>query len=98
MRIIKFGHCCLLIEENGVRILIDPGMFSTGQNNVMNIDLILITHSDMDHLNMDSLKTVLKNNPHAKIITNNGVGELLNKEGISFGIIEDGQRQMKKEY
>ncbi|MBI2052837.1 MAG: MBL fold metallo-hydrolase, partial [Candidatus Ryanbacteria bacterium] len=29
MKITKFGHCCLLIKENGVRILTDPGTYST---------------------------------------------------------------------
>ncbi|MBP9694894.1 MAG: MBL fold metallo-hydrolase [Candidatus Magasanikbacteria bacterium] len=28
MRITKFGHSCLLVEENDVRVLIDPGAFS----------------------------------------------------------------------
>lgn len=92
MKITKFGHCCLLIEEKGVRILTDPGIYSTQQNEVKNIDVILITHEHADHCHVDSLKALLKNNPQAQVITNNDVGALLTKEGISFGLVEDGQK------
>ena len=87
MRITKLGHCCLIIEEAGVRIMTDPGMFSTAQNDVKNIDVVLITHEHQDHLHIDSLKTVLKNNPGVKVITNRGAGKLLEKEGISYEIL-----------
>ncbi len=91
MKITKFGHCCLLIEDKGKRILVDPGSYTTEQNTVKNIDFILITHEHQDHFHLDSLKQVLKNNPEAKIITNNGVGTLLAKENIDFILIEHGQ-------
>ena len=82
MKSTKFGHCCLLVEENGVRILTDPGSYSTQQTQVKNIDFVLITHEHEDHLHVDSLKALLENNPQAKIITNKSVGALLEKEGI----------------
>ncbi len=95
MKITKFGHCCFLIEEQNLRILTDPGMYSTEQNDVKDIDVILITHDHNDHLHIDSLKTILKNNPQAKVITNESVGILLEKEGITFTIIEDGQNSLE---
>lgn len=91
MMITKFGHCCMLIEQQGVRLLTDPGMFSTAQNEVTNIDVILITHDHPDHLHMESLKLVLAKNPAARVITNNGVGETLAREGVPFEIVEDTQ-------
>lgn len=91
MKITKFGHCCMLVEEKGLRILFDPGNFSTAQDELMNIDVILITHEHSDHIHIDSLKTVLKNNPTTTIMTNNGVGVLLDKEGIKYTLVELGQ-------
>ena len=44
MKITKFGHCCLLVEENGVRILTDPGIYSTQQNEIKNIDILYLEH------------------------------------------------------
>ena len=91
MKITKCGHFCLLIEENEVRILTDPGTYSTQQSEVKNIDFVLITHEHADHFHIDSLKAFLKNNPQAKIITNKSVGALLEKDGIAFSVVEYGQ-------
>lgn len=91
MKIKKLGHCCLLIEEKGLRILTDPGSYSTGQNDITNIDVVLITHEHADHLHVDSLRQVLLNNPQAQIITNKGVGAILDKESIQYALIEEGQ-------
>jgi L-ascorbate metabolism protein UlaG (beta-lactamase superfamily) len=88
MKITKLGHCCLVIEVNNIKILTDPGEWSTAQFEVHDIDLILITHEHPDHLHMDSVKTVLKNNPNASIITNDGVGALLTKEKIPFTAVK----------
>ena len=91
MKITKLGHCCLLIEEKGVRILTDPGNYSTLQNSEKGIDIILITHEHADHFHIESVKKVLENNPQATIITNSAVGKLLSERGISFEKIEDGE-------
>ncbi|MBI4163568.1 MAG: MBL fold metallo-hydrolase [Candidatus Aenigmarchaeota archaeon] len=91
MKITKLGHCCLLIKEKGVKILTDPGIYSTDQIRVRNLDVILITHEHTDHLHIDSLKTVLKNNSTAKVYTNRGVGKILDKEGIKYDLLENKQ-------
>jgi L-ascorbate metabolism protein UlaG (beta-lactamase superfamily) len=88
MKITKLGHCCLVIEEKGVRIMTDPGAYSTLQNEQKNIDYIFITHEHQDHFHLESLKIVLKNNPQAKIVTNSGVGKLLDAENIPYEILE----------
>jgi len=97
MQITKIGHCCLFIKEQGLTVLTDPGTFSDGQNSVTGIDLILITHEHQDHLHIDSLKQVLKNNPQAVIATNTAVGKLLDAEKIPHQILEHGQNQNFKE-
>ncbi len=92
MKITKFGHCCLLIEEKEVRVLTDPGMYTTTQNEIKNIDIVLITHEHADHFHVDSVKEILKNNPEALIVTNSSVNELLKKENIlNVEIVEDTQ-------
>lgn len=73
-----------------MQILTDPGTFSTQQNEVKDIDIVLITHEHPDHLHVDSLKVVLKNNPNAIVITNAGVGRLLDQERIAYTCVEGG--------
>lgn len=90
MKITKFGHCCLLIEVKGKRILTDPGSWSTLQNDVTSLDAVLITHEHADHLHTESLQIILSNNPGAKVFTNAGVGKLLAEKGMPFELLERG--------
>ncbi|MFA6524218.1 MAG: MBL fold metallo-hydrolase [Candidatus Paceibacterota bacterium] len=95
MKIKKLGHCCLVIEENSKRIMIDPGKYTTTfQNEEKNIDYIFITHEHSDHIHVDSLKVILKNNPNVEIITNVSVGKILDKEEIKYFLIEEGQEKI----
>ena len=96
MKITKLGHCCMLIEENGVRILTDPGAWTTAQLDVRDIHVILFTHEHADHFHLDSLKIVLQHNPDARIYTNKSVGALLEKEGLSYQILDDGTKEVIK--
>jgi L-ascorbate metabolism protein UlaG (beta-lactamase superfamily) len=92
MKIQKFGHCCFIAEpKTGVRIMTDPGAFSTMQNDAKDISAVVITHEHGDHLHIDSLKEVLKNSPNAVVITNTAVGKLLDEAGIAYVKVEEGQ-------
>ena len=95
MIITKFGQCCLLIETAGKRILTDPGRFSVSQNDVRDIDLILITHEHADHLHTESLQIILKNNPQAEIVTNDGVGKILAELGIPYEVLAEAKQVEK---
>jgi L-ascorbate metabolism protein UlaG (beta-lactamase superfamily) len=97
MKITKLGHCCLLIEEQGVRVLTDPGNYSTSQNDVKELDLIIITHEHPDHLHLESLKQVLVNNSNVPIITNTAVGKILESENIEYQILENGSSTIFKD-
>jgi len=93
MKIKKIGHCCFVTEpKEGVRIMTDPGAFSTLQSEEINISAILITHEHQDHLHIDSLKKVLANNPRALVITNSAVGKLLDEVKIKYIKLEEGQK------
>jgi L-ascorbate metabolism protein UlaG (beta-lactamase superfamily) len=91
MKITKLGHCCLLIEINGVRFLTDPGNYTTLQNEIKNIDAVVISHEHTDHLHIESVKAILENNPEAIIISNGSAGKILEKENISYVKIADGE-------
>ncbi len=68
----------------------DPGSFTAEeQKKEKDIDVILFTHEHGDHYHLESLKEILKNSPNAKIITNAGVGKLLDEAGIKYEIMPD---------
>lgn len=92
MKITKLGHCCLLIETKGKRVLTDPGSYTIEVHKKLeNIDYILFTHEHQDHYHLESLKVILENNPQATIYTNSSVSELLEKEGIKHVIVSNGE-------
>ena len=91
MKITKYGQCCLLIDIGGVRFLTDPGSMSTKQNEERDVDAVVITHEHGDHLHIESLKEILKNNSNAKVVTNPSVGKILDGEGIGYHSVADGE-------
>lgn len=95
MKVTKYGHCCLLLETKGTRILTDPGAFSDIPK-LGNIDIVLITHEHGDHLHTDSLQTILSDNPEAVVITNSSVGAILTDLRTPYIVVEDGDNQIEK--
>jgi L-ascorbate metabolism protein UlaG (beta-lactamase superfamily) len=55
MRLTKFGHACVRIEQDGQVLVIDPGMF-TDPDALDGATAVLITHEHPDHLHPDNLR------------------------------------------
>lgn len=90
MKITKFGHNCLLIEEGGLRAITDPGSWNTVPDEE-NVDCILITHEHGDHLDVNQLQLLLQKNPEAKVISHSSVGKLLETSNIPHVLISNGE-------
>ncbi len=90
MRITKFGHCCLLIEDGGARILADPGVFSAGWESLRDLSTVLITHLHPDHLDLDRLPAVLAANPLATVYADPGSVKVLADNGIGATAVNAG--------
>ncbi len=87
MKINKIGHSCLVMEVDDVKILTDPGDYTTAQNNLVGVQAVLISHNHGDHLSTDSLKTILSQNPEASVYTNSNVGVDLDKANIPYTLV-----------
>ena len=93
MKVKKIGHCCFVVDIGGHRIMTDPSEVNYGGDSVTERDVsaVLITHEHADHLHIETLKEILKNNPNAIVISNTSVGKLLTEAGIGFTKVEDGE-------
>lgn len=80
-----------MVDIKGKRIMTDPSSFNYGGESVKETGLsaVLITHEHSDHLHIETLQEVLKNNPDAIVISNTSVGKLLTEAGIAFTKVED---------
>lgn len=77
MKITHLGHACLLAETDGVRVLLDPGSFSTGYAELVDIDAVLVTHQHFDHLDVDGVVTLMAANPGATLVVERVTAEQL---------------------
>jgi L-ascorbate metabolism protein UlaG (beta-lactamase superfamily) len=99
MKISKYIHSCVLVEEGNTKILFDPGSFSfiealVSPHIFTDISVICITHSHGDHVDVTALKIILANNPHAVLYTNASVRDMLAGENIFVELFESGTKQV----
>jgi L-ascorbate metabolism protein UlaG (beta-lactamase superfamily) len=82
VKITHLGHACVLVETGGARILIDPGAFTKGFEELTDLDAVLITHQHLDHLDVERLPLLLEANDGAQLLTEAEVAAELDKVGI----------------
>jgi L-ascorbate metabolism protein UlaG (beta-lactamase superfamily) len=68
MRITHLGHACLLIQGAGTQLLIDPGNYSSGFENLTGLDSLLVTHQHPDHIDAELTPDLLDANPGAEAL------------------------------
>ena len=90
MRLTKFGHSCLLVEEGGARILLDPGTLSDGFEELEGLSAVLFTHQHGDHLDTERLRGVLDRNQGVRVVSDEGSAELLGEAGVAVEVVHDG--------
>ena len=87
MKVTKFVHSCLLIEDSGKKVLIDPGMYSinglkTSLRDISSLDYLLITHEHFDHMDVSLVKEIIDALKPQKVISTQSVHDILGKESI----------------
>ena len=92
MQIVHLGQSCVLVETGTARLLLDPGVYSTGFAELTDLDAILVTHQHPDHLDMDRLPALLAANPAAELLVDSGSAPMLTNAGIAHRIVRPGQR------
>lgn len=64
MKITKYLHSCIHIDDNGTSLLFDPGAYSFIENmlkpsDLPKVDAVFITHQHQDHFFPDALKHIV---------------------------------------
>lgn len=90
MKITKFGHSCLLIEEGRDRILVDPGSFSQGWETLTGLTAVLLTHQHADHVDVDRLPGLLALNSDVQLFADPGSVEQLAAAGVHATSVDAG--------
>jgi len=92
MRLQKLGHSCLLVESGDARLLIDPGTFSAGFDDLEGLTAVLVTHQHPDHLDVDRLPGLLERNPSVQVVADPGTAQVLRDDhGIEASVANSGE-------
>lgn len=90
MRLTKYEHACVLVEDGSARVLIDPGSFSHGFEQLTGLTAILITHQHPDHLDVERLRPLLERNEQATLRADAGSAAILAEQGIAATEVRPG--------
>lgn len=69
MKLTKYEHAFLVLEEEGQKLVIDPGSYSSDMPELENVCGMVITHVHGDHFNLPHIDKILARNPEAIIHT-----------------------------
>lgn len=73
MKVTKQEHACLIVEEAGKKLIVDPGSFTTLLVGMSDVVALVITHEHADHWTSDQLERIKDRNPQARIFGPAGV-------------------------
>jgi L-ascorbate metabolism protein UlaG (beta-lactamase superfamily) len=68
MRLTKFGHACVRLEQDGRVLVIDPGVYSEAES-LEGAGDVLVTHEHADHIDLDKLVAAREANPALTVYT-----------------------------
>jgi L-ascorbate metabolism protein UlaG (beta-lactamase superfamily) len=78
MRLTKFGHACVRLEQDDRVLVIDPGTFSEAEA-LDGAGVVLVTHEHADHIDIDKLVAAHKANPALTVYANTAHAEKLDR-------------------
>ena len=70
VKLTKYEHACLVLQNQGKTLVIDPGEFSPGFPLDATYDYVIVTHEHADHLSADKLKAIYLKNPSVHFFVN----------------------------
>jgi L-ascorbate metabolism protein UlaG (beta-lactamase superfamily) len=90
MQVTHFGHACVLVELGTAKILIDPGEWSDGFTGLRNLDGILVTHRHPDHLDMQAVASLARDNPGAHLAADPESASVLREVNLPLTVTRPG--------
>ena len=89
MELTKHGHACVVLSQEGRRLVIDPGAF-TEASALDGADAVLVTHEHVDHVVPDKLRAALEGDPALEVWTNGSVAGQLDGAGSRVHVVGHG--------
>lgn len=91
MLIQKYGHSCLSVTEGDTKVLIDPGSFSRGFEDLTDLSAVLVTHVHDDHVDADRTAALVQGNPGVRVYAERAAAEKLAAVGVQATTVGPGE-------
>lgn len=82
MKLTKYAHACIVLEEQGRKLIIDPGGFTEDIGDVKSAMAVVVTHMHGDHFNPDHLDAIVAANPDVQLFSTSEVAAKYNKIAV----------------
>jgi L-ascorbate metabolism protein UlaG (beta-lactamase superfamily) len=88
MLVTKLEHACLVVEQDGDRLVVDPGTY-TRPVDVSGVVAVVVTHEHPDHGTAEQLERILQRNPGIPVFGPAGVASAL-AGSVAVDVVTDG--------
>ncbi|MCW4459298.1 MBL fold metallo-hydrolase [Microbacterium sp. MPKO10] len=88
MNLTKLEHAAFVIDNDGERLIVDPGAFTTPITDAAGTVAVVITHEHPDHWTPEQLQRIRSINPNVRIFGPAGVARAA--EGFDVTVVEAG--------
>lgn len=90
MKLTKYEHACIVLEEQGKKLVIDPGSFTTSFDQLDDIAAIVVTHVHPDHFDATQLNAITARNPDVRIFSTADVAAVYQQPHLA--IVQAGEQ------
>lgn len=67
MKITKYEHACFILEDQGKKLLVDPGAFGEVPSNLDGLVAVVYTHGHFDHYTKENHAKVIATHPDVTV-------------------------------
>lgn len=85
MKLTKFTHACVRLEQDGRVLVFDPGTFSETDQALTGAHTVLITHEHADHVDVDAVVAALQSNTALELFAPEAVAATLRGKAPDAG-------------
>lgn len=91
MRLTKYTHSCVRLEDRDRSLVIDPGTFSESEEAISGCSAILVTHEHVDHVDEDAINAAMRADSELRMWAPNSVAPAFHEYGERVTTVNPGQ-------